>query len=156
MCSYRRVLLASHGTPGAQAAERYALAHCTDSLHHLIAAPDFWADMMGDDWLNNAQVRHEYGSYLERELAREIESHIIRVATAAKGLRYICEIVVGRPDAELVKAATQRPYDLVVLGSSRPKGASGLRSRMLTPKLARSLNAPLFVAPYPHFLLKER
>ena len=151
MCSYRHVLLASHGTPGAQAAERYAIAHCTEALHHLIAAPDFWADMMGDDWLNNASVRHEYGNYLEKELAREIKSNIVRVARAASGLRYTCQIVVGRPDTELVKAASRHPYDLVVLGSSRPRGICGLRSRMLTPKLGRSLRAPLVVAPYPLF-----
>ena len=40
-------------------------------------------------------------------------------------------------------------YDLVVMGAPRPKGVSGLRSRMSTDTVKRSLSTPLMIAPYP-------
>lgn len=52
------ILLASHGTPGARAAERAAFDLCAADgrLCHLVIVPDFWKGMLGDDWLNNAAV----------------------------------------------------------------------------------------------------
>jgi hypothetical protein len=54
----RAILLASHGTPGARAAEAAAFDLCAQEgrVHHLVVVPDFWKGMLGDDWLNNAAV----------------------------------------------------------------------------------------------------
>ena len=73
----RAILLASHGTPGARAAERVALDLCAPGgrLHHLVVVPDFWKGMLGDDWLNNAAVHVRFGRYVENQLEREIVEH---------------------------------------------------------------------------------
>ena len=153
MLKANRVLIASHGTPGARAAERAALelAAPAATIFHLVVVPDFWKGMMGDDWLNNASTRAAYGRHVEAQLAREIEEHRLALEreVRAGGRRYEMKVVLGKPDAALIDyAAAVRP-DLVVIGAPRPPGAPGLRSRMRTEKLAGALDAPLLVIPHP-------
>ena len=83
---YTHILLASHGTSGACAAEMAAFKlSCPDTtLHHLIVVPDFWKGMLGDDWLNNASTQIRYGQYLEGELEKEVQDNINRVSAEAK------------------------------------------------------------------------
>jgi len=153
MLQAERVLLASHGTPGARAAERVALELAAPgaTLFHLVVVPDFWRGMMGDDWLNNASTRAAYGRHVEAELAREIEEHraVLETAVRAGGRRYELKVVLGEPDAALLEYAAELRPDFVVIGAPRPKGAPGLRSRMRIEKLVGVLGAPLLVVPYP-------
>ncbi len=147
------VLIASHGTPGARAAERNALEVATPAatIHHLVVVPDFWKGMMGDDWLNNASTRAAYGRHVETQLAREIEAHRLALEREilATGRRYEMKAVLGKPDQALLDhAAAVRP-DLVVIGSPRPPGTPGLRSRMRVEKLTGALDAPLLIVPHP-------
>ncbi len=147
------ILLASHGTAGAQAAERLAVSLCAANgqIHHLLVVPDLWKGMMGDDWLNNGITRDRYGRYLESELGREVDEHCKRMEALAdrNGLRYSLQVVQGKPDKCLLDACQNADYDLVVMGSPRPKGISGLRSRMTLEPLVRGLAIPLLIAPYP-------
>lgn len=149
----KRLLLASHGTPGAQAAEKAALALAIPgaTLHHLIVVPDFWKGMMGDDWLNNVSTREVYAKYVENELEMEVLANIRRVENKARKrkLRYRAEVVVGKPAECLLKCMTRERFDLVVTGAPRPRGKVGLRSRMLTEDLLKALKSPLLVIPYP-------
>ena len=151
--SYRTLLLASHGTPGARAAEALAIDLCAPGakLHHLLVVPDLWRGMMGDDWLNNVRTRIAFGNYLETELSREIDEHLDRVSktAAARGLIYRAEVRQGDPATCLLAYAREQPCDLVVMGAPRPKGTEGLRSRMSLENLVRGLTMPLLVAPYP-------
>lgn len=153
MLKPKRILLASHGTDGARAAEKLALglARPGTELHHLVVVPDFWKGMMGDDWLNNAATREIYGRYVESELAKEIRRNIRRLQkeSVRKRIRYRAEIVQGKPTDCLVASAARDGADLVVIGSPRPKGKAGLRSRMQVDELARTLKAPLLIVPYP-------
>ena len=41
-----------------------ALAAPGARLSQLVVVPDFWKGMMGDDWLNNASTRDEYGRHV--------------------------------------------------------------------------------------------
>jgi hypothetical protein len=151
---YQDILLASHGTPGAQAAEALALSLCVEgaTLHHLLVVPDLWKGMMGDDWLNNVRTRIAFGEYLEGELAREIAEHVDRVAreAAASGARYHSEVRQGDPALCLIAFSRVVRCELIVIGAPRPKGTPGLRSRLEAEPLIRGLNTPLMVAPYPH------
>lgn len=151
---FRNILLASHGTDGARAAERLAYAFCgpRTRLHHLIVVPDFWKGMMGDDWLNNASTRDRYGRYVESLLGEEIRRHVNRMQREAtrRRIRYAHEIVLGKPTECLIARAAQTRFDLIVVGAPRPKGAPGLRSRLYLDRLAPTLTAPLLVAPHPH------
>lgn len=154
IASTGRVLLASHGTDGARAAERMAFGLCRNGgqLHHLIVVPELWKGMTGDDWLNNGWTRDRFRNYLESELEGEIREHVKRVSDEAveRGVEYSAEVVVGDLDACLIKASGETKYDLVVIGSPRPKGTPGIRSRMKTEPLARALTSPLLIVPYPN------
>ena len=154
MMNSKNVLLSSHGTEGAQAAERAAIAMCgaDASINHLLVIPDLWKDMMGDDWLNNGVTRDRYGRYIESELGKEIDEHIARVRQQAeeKGIHYNCKVILGKPDKCLTNACDETKYDLVIMGSPRPKGISGIRSRMTTEPLAQKLTSPLLIVPYPN------
>lgn len=155
MNTANQVLLASHGTEGAMAAEQAAINVCCEKgahLHHLIVVPTLWQGMTGDDWLNNGSTRDTFRRYLEQELGKEVDEHIARVKQMAevKGLKYSKEIVLGEPDECLLKATNNDEYDLVVMGSPRPKGKPGLRSRMMTKPLARALKTPLLMVPFPN------
>ncbi len=150
----KNILLSSHGTEGAQAAERMAieLSSQQTTLHHLIVVPDLWKGMMGDDWLNNGVSRDRYARYLESELGREVEEHCERVQSRAeeKGIGYRKSVLLGKPNDCLLNSCRESDYDLVVMGSPRPKGKSGIRSRMLLEPLVRALPVPLLIVPYPN------
>ncbi|MFV1996738.1 MAG: universal stress protein [Acidiferrobacterales bacterium] len=153
MQSANNILLASHGTEGAQAAEQEAIKLCKKGghLHHLIVVPKaLWQGMTGDDWLNNGSTRNTFRRYLEEQLTQEVEEHKSRVSEAAttNNLNYTAEVIVGEPEKELIKVSRKEAYDIVIMGSSRPKGKTGLRSRMLT-KSIRELSVPLLIVPYP-------
>ncbi len=155
MNTVNSVLLASHGTEGAMAAEQMAIKMCNAQdagLHHLIVVPTLWAGMTGDDWLNNGSTRNTFRRYLESTLEKEVDEHIARVKQLAEenGLAYTNEIVIGEPDECLLKTTEKQQYELVVVGSPRPKGITGLRSRMMTQPVSRSLQTPVLMVPYPH------
>ncbi len=150
----KKLLLASHGTPGARAAEDLALELCRESgaaLFQLFIVPDFWKGMMGDDWLNNAVTRARFGDYVESQLAREAADEIARFAEKAEkaGISFTEDMRLGKPAASVIEACEQTGFDLVVIGSPRPKGVTGLRSRMDLEQLVRSLTTRLIIAPYP-------
>jgi len=153
MNALNRVLLASHGTDGAKAAEKMALSLCHKGtkLHHLIVVPSLWQGMTGDDWLNNGSTRDTFRRYLENELGREVDEHCERINLAAdkQQLEYTKSIVLGEPDECLLNAVKKAKYDLVIMGSPRPKGKKGLRSRMSVEPLAKMLPMPLLIVPYP-------
>ncbi len=155
------VLLASHATPGARAAERAALELLAGqsgetALHHLVVVPDFWKGMMGDDWLNNAVTQIRFGQYVENQITREVAADIAPVADAAAALNiaYSHELVLGKPAACLRSCARRGlpgggAFDLVVIGSPRPHGAPGLRSRMALDSLTQELDVTLMIVPHP-------
>ena len=153
MTEFAHIVIASHGTPGAQAAEQAALAWCRAGgrLSHLVVVPDLWRGMMGDDWLNNASTRDTYGKYVENELQREIDIHVgrLRSQAAAAGIAYEFRVVLGKPTECLLAFSREAAPDLVVIGAPRPKGITGLRSRMHPEQLAGALAMPLLVVPYP-------
>jgi nucleotide-binding universal stress UspA family protein len=159
-----KIILASHGTAGARAAEDVALALCAENgatLLHLLVVPDFWKDifvvpdfwkgMMGDDWLNNAVTRIRFGDYVENQLAGDAAGEIDRLAKAAAllGVTYSHDIRLGRPADCLAEACAAGAFDLAVIGSPRPKGTPGYRSRMTLASLVRSLNVRLMIIPPP-------
>ena len=127
------------------------LAASGGRLSQLVVVPDFWQGMMGDDWLNNAATRDAYGRHVERQLEREIEAEVARVRAQAeqRGLRYERRVVLGKPAECLLEAVAMLEAELVVIGSPRPAGARGLRSRMQVEKLVRGLAVPLLIVPHP-------
>ncbi len=150
---FNHILLASHGTEGAQAAEYVAISNCVSGgkLSHLLVVPELWQGMTGDDWLTNGHTRDDFCRYLETELGKEIDEHCERIRRTANlhQLNYTNKIILGEPDKVLVQYSTTQAFDSIIIGSPRPKGVAGLRSRLLTENMMRSLKIPLIIAPYP-------
>ena len=153
MPDFTHILIASHGTQGAQAAEQAALAWCGAGgrLSHLVVVPDLWLGMQGDDWLNNASTRDTYGKYVESELQREIDVHVgrLRAQAAAAGIAYEFRVMLGKPTECLRAYSSETKPALIIIGAPRPKGQPGLRSRMHPEEVVAALTAPLLVIPYP-------
>jgi len=151
--STNNVLLASHGTDGAKAAEQMAIELCNNggTIHHLVVVPTLWQGMTGDDWLNNGSTRNTFRRYLESEIEQEVAEHCERISKHAKenNIEYTNEVIVGEPDECLLNVSKKQDYDLVVMGAPRPKGVSGLRSRMSTDTVTRTITTPVLIAPYP-------
>lgn len=152
--STNNILLASHGTDGAQAAEQMAISVCENggAIHHLVVVPTLWQGMTGDDWLNNGKTRNTFRRYLESEIEQEVAEHCERISKHAKenNIEYTNEVIVGEPEECLLDVSKKQNYDLVVMGAPRPKGVSGLRSRMSTDAVKRKLTTPLLITPYPN------
>lgn len=149
-----RILLSSHGTTGARAADTAALELCRGAggiVFHLTVVPDLWRGMMGDDWLNNVATRDVYCKHIESQLGQEISQHrqTLEPRVVAQGARYETKVVLGKPVDCLLDFAAEINPDLVIIGSPRPAGAQGLHSRMQVEKLLRALGAPLLIVPYP-------
>lgn len=153
MSIYQKILLASHGTKGAVAAEDYlsTIAAAGAAVDHLVIVPDFWEGMMGDDWLNNASTQQVYGSYVENQLEEEVRQHArqLQDKITSQGMTYNVILEVGKPDECLVKQANKKQYDVIVIGSTRPKGETGYRSRMQLDPLSKELNTSLIIVPFP-------
>jgi nucleotide-binding universal stress UspA family protein len=130
-----------------------ALALCAPggTIRHLEVVPDFWKGMRGDDWLNNAITQHRFGEYVESQLQRELAEHADALGLEAerRGLSYENVSVLGKPAECLLAEVARQACDLVVVGSPRPKGTPGYRSRMKLEILVRELRAPLLVVPHP-------
>jgi nucleotide-binding universal stress UspA family protein len=147
------VLLASHGSAGARAAEAAAIALLADGgrLHHLLVVPELWQGMSGDGWRINASTEREFCDYLEGQIERETVAELKRVADAAarRGIAYSASSECGPLEATLAAVAAKGGYDAVVIGAPRPKGMTGLRSRLKVDVLMRMLAVPLIVVPHP-------
>lgn len=148
-----RVLLASHDTAGARAAEAVALDALVPGghLHHLVIVPEFWAGMTGDGWRCNGSNVRDFADYLESQIEREIAEHLGRAHAEARrrGIVYSAGSKHGPLDACLIEASREADYDVVVIGSRRPRGMLGFRSHMRLDRLAQSLGTPLVVVPHP-------
>jgi len=115
---------------------------------HLLVVPDLWSGMQGDDWLNNASTRDTFGSYVEGLLEQDVKEQLrsLEERCAERGLAYKAVMRQGNPAECLLEVAVQEQATLVVIGPPRPKGVTGIRSRMDMEKLARGLHVPLLMA----------
>jgi len=150
---FTRLLLASHDSEGARAAERAAIAALGPggSLRHLVIVPELWQGMAGDGWRCNGSNVRDFADYLEGQIDREIRAHLERVHAEAQP-RGICYSAASRHGSLadcLVAECIAGSYEAVVIGAPRPKRMTGLRSRMDLDRLLRSLPVPLIVVPHP-------
>jgi nucleotide-binding universal stress UspA family protein len=154
MSNIKNILLASHGTVGARAAEQKVFEICVGNIHitHLLVVPELWKNMVGNDWLSNSSTHKQFCDYLEAELGREIDQHIERVHGQLEhlGVSSTHTVVLGDPKKCLIGACKQSTFDLVVMGSPRPKELLGLHSRMVTNLVTNQLAIPFLVVPHPN------
>ncbi len=151
MQNIKTLLLAHHGTSGAALAETLALEIATPGqtrIVHLLVVPDLWKGMQGDDWLLSASTRDDFGDYVENMLEADAKKVLRAVEERCieRGIDYTAVMLLGDPADVLLKIAAQEVVTMVVIGPPRPKGETGLRSRMDMEKLARGLLVPLLMA----------
>lgn len=149
-----KILLASHGTIGARAAEKTSLEIAkinNSSIDHLIVIPDFWKGMMGDDWLNNAITQYRFGNYVENQLLNDVFNEISRFKKNVKlyNIEYSYHIKLGKPTHCLINAIQKNKYNLVIIGSPRPKGIAGYNSHINLNILTKELTTKLMIIPFP-------
>lgn len=154
MLNSKTLLLGHHGTAGALQAESLAFDVAVPEqtlIVHLLVVPDFWAGMQGDDWLNNASTRDVFGRYVEGLLEKDMAEQLraLEARCEQRHISYKSVVLYGDPADCLLETAEQEQVDLVVIGPPRPKGMTGLRSRMDLERLVRTLSIPLLVANHP-------
>lgn len=147
-------LLASHGSPGAVAAERVALHQCRegDYIDHLLVVPDWWADMTGDDWLNSGASRNRYCAYIEEQLKQDAEQVFLRVENECytRGINYSSIFVVGNSSQVLKEFICAPRYAKIFTGSRRPSSCAGVNDRMLTKKIIKRAGCKLVMVEHPN------
>ncbi len=152
MC--RNILLASHGSIGARQAEQVALKFSAPTAHvtHLHVIPEFWQHILGDDWLNNVCTQRQFVDYLENQLEQEAHQNCMRVREDFENhnVNYAQKILFGQPQKCLLDTYSQDNFDLVVMGSTRPKKMHGLKSKMLSKAITNTLARTLMVVPHPN------
>ncbi len=146
------IILASHGTPGARAAENAALNMAKNNNYkiiHLYVIPDFWRGMRGDDWLNNAITQKTFGDYVENELAKEATTEVNRLKENAdkNGVSIETRATFGKPAESLILLSQEVKPSMIFIGTPRPKGEQGYNSRMKLEPLVRSLTTQLLIVP---------
>lgn len=151
MIAPKTLLLCHHGSAGAAAAEALAwqvAAPGATTLVQCLVVPDLWAGMQGDDWLNDASTRDDFGRYVENMLEDDARRDMAGVEAHCqeRGIAYRPVLRVGEPADCVVAVAKEIGADLAIIGPPRPKGVAGLRSRMNLETLARGLPCPLLIA----------
>ena len=158
---FEKILLCTHGSPGAQKAEELVFSELTEhvkaeNITVLTIIDADWSEMSADDWLNNSKTRTTFKSYVQEQLSREIETDWQRIREqypAAEKARF--SMVVGGIEETIAEAAENLQSNLVVLGPRciKPrrlfsvKMEPGLADHISNKKLHPLLPCPLLIAP---------
>ncbi|MEW6348769.1 MAG: universal stress protein [Thermodesulfobacteriota bacterium] len=152
MAMFSRILLATHGTAGALAAEDLAVELASRfgaSLHCLHVIHEDWQWMTGDDWLNTSASRNQFARHVENELNGEAEAIMKRVSEKASGKSVSLTTLkkVGNPAAVILLTAQEIGADVVVMGSRQNRQDTGFRARIGWPEFLGKCRVPVLLAP---------
>lgn len=150
---FKHILLCSHGTPGAQNAEKLVF----NTLHPgmpkvqitvLTLINQDWSVMVGDDWLNSSATRNAFRSHVDAQLAGEIEADWERIRQAyPHAVNCTFKRIFGPIEETFVEAAGDFECDLIVIGPYQKKQGKGFKARVQNKVLHPLLHVPLMVAP---------
>lgn len=146
----KHILLATHGTPGAQKAEQLAARWARDygaEVHILSIANEAWKDMTGDDWLNTSTTRNKFGDYVEGQINAEMDALQQRVAQVFDGLPVYWLRRAGKLEDVLARTAEEVGADVLIIGAWQKNQAPGFRDRVQNRHLHPQLPCPVVVAP---------
>lgn len=149
---FTNVLVASHGTPGAQAAEELALKiaiRFESGLNLVTVINENWKHMTGDDWLNTSACRNQFRRHVESEVNSEADEVIARMGSRASesGIEFRHFKTVGTPIVEILNFADTISADLIVVGARQVKQGLGFKSRMPWEKFIETCRIPVIIAP---------
>lgn len=149
---FKKILVATHGTKGARAAEDLSIDLAGEhgaTLHCIHVVNEDWKFMTGDDWLNTSACRNRFARHVEEELDDEAEA--IRKRVAEKASRHAVAVtfekMVGPPGKSILHAASGSGADLIVMGSRQQCQDQGFKSRIDWNKLLVESTVPIILAP---------
>lgn len=150
---FSHILLCTHGTPGAQLAEKWVFNNLCTGLPQaqitvLTVVNQDWNLMVGDDWLNTSATRNTFRSHVDTQLASEIEEDWARIRqTYALAEACTFKRIFGPVEETFVEVAHQLECDLIVIGPFQKKQGRGFKSRVQNKVLHPLLKVPLLIAP---------
>ncbi|WP_136806171.1 universal stress protein [Desulfosediminicola flagellatus] len=157
---FKNVLLCTHGSEGAQKAEKYVfekllITHPDINITVLTIVDKDWSVMTGDDWLNTSGTRNRFFNYVDEQLGREISEDWDRIKdtySVPDAVRFLN--VTGDIEDTMCEVATQLDCDLIIIGPFQKKPfrltsmkmSPGLAARIKNEKLHHQLPCPLLTA----------
>lgn len=158
---FEKILLCTHGSPGAQKAEELVFTELAEHVKPenvtvLTIIDADWSEMSTDDWLNTSTTRTTFKSYVQEQLGREIEADWQRIKDKypfSEKARF--SMVVGNIEETIAESAENLKSNLVVLGPRciKPRRLfsvnmePGLADHISNKKLHPLLPCPLLIAP---------
>lgn len=158
---FTKILLCTHGSKGAQKAEKFVFEKLLTSLSAeqvtvLTIIDKDWSGMSSDDWLNTSTTRTQFKDYVQEQLSREIEDDWKRIRElypSSQKCRFMK--VVGGIEETIAEVAEKLECDLVILGpyNKKPRRLTsvimekGLADTISNKKLHPLLPCPLLIAP---------
>lgn len=158
---FKKLLLCTHGSTGAQKAEKYVfnslLPHLSpENITILTIIDKDWSGMSSDDWLNTSTTRTQFKDYVQEQLGREIDEDWQRIRSEhpdSEKCRFMK--VVGGIEETIAEVAEKIGSDLIVLGpyNKKPRRLTsvimekGLADTISNKKLHPLLPCPLLIAP---------
>lgn len=150
---FEKILLCTHGTPGAQRAERLVFEQLAAngapvSIAVLTVINEDWKLMTGDDWLNSSRTRNDFRLHVTRQVSVEIDEDWARLKEAFPGSAH-AEFIkeVGPVEETIAQTARDHGCDLIVIGPYQKKQGRGFKARIQNKKFHQLLPCPLLVAP---------
>ncbi|WP_018125617.1 universal stress protein [Desulfovibrio oxyclinae] len=147
---FKKILLATHGTPGARKAEALAADWAKRTGAELLVlsvANEAWKDMTCDDWLNTSTTRNTFGGYVEGQISAEVDRLHTRIREDMQDISPKFACVVGKPFEAIAEVAAETEADVLIIGARQKKQAPGFKDRVTAKDLHPLLPCPLVVAP---------
>lgn len=145
---FKRILIATHGTEGAQKAESYAIGLARQSaaeLHGLYVIHKDWSSLVGIEWLHSSEKRMEFYRYAESQFNIRAEEVLRAFAERAKGIKVATSVKVGDPAEVIAEEARDRQIDLVVIGDKGNVRSEEYKARISLKRLMKLTPCPVLV-----------
>lgn len=148
---FKKILIATHGTEGAQKAESYAIGLTRQSgaeLHGLYVIHKDWSSLVGIEWLHSSERRMEFYRYAESQFYIRAEEVLRAFAERAKGMEMevaTC-VKVGDPAEVIAEEALDRHIGLIVVGdNSDVRSSEEYKARISLKRLMKLAPCPVLV-----------
>ncbi len=150
---FNHILLCTHGTPGAQRAERWVFEEWLNGgpppkVTVLTVLNEDWKWMVGDDWLNTSRTRRQFMQHVVDQVSEEIREDWQRIQDSfPQASRAAFVQVVGSVEETIARTAKQSGCDLIVMGPYQKKQGKGFKDRIRAKTFHPLLPCPVLVAP---------
>jgi hypothetical protein len=156
---FKHILLCTHGTAGAQKAERFVfekMAGDPDLKVTLLTVLDEdWRGMTGDDWLNSSKTQATFLDHVEGQVSAEIKGEWERIRQCypeASKVKFVQK--TGTIAEAIAGVAKDLECDGIIIGAyQKPKGLfsrtdrKGLKDTLKNNNLHPILPCPLIITP---------